>query len=782
MCFITGDKSMDKYEELRISLSKQTQGLVSKLQSINEITIPQSAFGNGSDLEAIKVLYISDMHIEAHMLSLGLAVSNKKMLTKYIEGLVNKMFDKQTIEVMTCRGVSPDNMAELINGYYYLFIDETRDMTKKDRDGLEWKLYKKETNIPVVPRLLSCLIIDGDLADTVETVELFFSCMQKKINSVKYRYNKCCPIYYVLGNHEYSEYNNVEEANVVYKERLQKYGVTVLNKEYIEYGNCMIFGGTGFAKNNPDYNSKNLVGPKEMNIDYEARESDKTYIEYKKALVEANDKNKPLIVISHYPLRDWMSSKTDEHCYYFTGHDHVNSISVINQSYIYADNQIGYDNPDMELKRALIGTSYNPFIDYEDGAHEITPRQYSDFYKYTGEYVGTGLIKRQLSKKAKLYLIKQNGFFGFFVVNDKNTKICAGGRVKVISEITDIRYFYECFCTMINQYVIALLPLRRYQEKLSDMIKSLNIPYPDSGRIHGCIVDVDFYHHIMINPYDGKNTFYYSPYFGLVQEFKTFGKLLESMENKDYQLKCDSKYLESKKRIASTGMLQKIETEKYEMETVDIKNSLYSVSQRVNQLQRLFTSNILREWDDSIIKNIVGTDAVIKMIPEKKTLSDYNLVQKSWMNLFKIPSEKITPTLVRCALDPKKKCFFPYTALSRYGYVDFQSKMSNKELQKYIEHIPEKLLKLFCAEFVDCLGITFFEVFPFNILNENEYDHVFSSFSASTKDLIEMISRMPENKLTDEFWKIIAKLVTVKNRPNYCSKELWKKIESYRTL
>ena len=89
---------------------------------------------------------------------------------------------------------------------------------------------------------------------------------------------------------------------------------------------------------------------------------------------------------------------------------------------------------------------------------------------------------------------------------------------------------------------------------------------------------------------------------------------------------------------------------------------------------------------------------------------------------------------------------------------------------------------MFCAEFVDCLGITFFEVFPFNILNENEYDHVFSSFSASTKDLIEMISRMPENKLTDEFWKILAKLVTVKNRPNYCSKELWKKIESYRTL
>lgn len=773
---------MDKYDELRASLSEKTQGLLSEMQGVNEITIPQSAFGKGSDIEPIRVLYISDIHIEAHMLSLGLNVGDTKELNKYITKLVNDIFDERTVNMMIRTGVSPDNMADLLCGYYYLFIDETRDMSKKDRDELEWKLHKRETNMPVSPRLQTCLIIDGDLADSIQTVEIFFSCMLKRIKSITDREDDCCPIYYVLGNHEYSNYNNVEDANGIYKEQLQKYGVTVLNKELVEFGNCMIYGATGFAKNNPNYNAQNLVGPKEMfmNRDYEVSESDKTYLEYVKALDKANERRKPLIVIAHYPLKDWMSGQIDEHCYYFTGHDHVNSIAVINKSYIYADNQIGYDNNDIKLKRALIGTSYNPFIDYDDGIHEITPKQYSDFYKYTGEYVGIGLIKYQLTKNAKLYLIKQNGFFGFFVVNEKNTKICAGGRVKVISEITDIRYFYECFCTMVYQYVSALLPLRKYQEKLSDMIKGLNIPYPDSGRIHGCIVDVDFYHHIMINPYDGKNTFYYSPYFGMVQEFKTFGALLESMEAKDYLLKCDEKYLEAKDRAVKSGIIKTIGNEKCKLESIDIKNSLYSVSMRVNQLQRLFTSNILREWDDSIIKSIVGEDTVTKMMPENKPLSDYNLVQKSWMNLLNIPAEKITPNLVRCALDSKKKCFFPYTAISRYGYIDFHSKMSNEELQKYIGHIPKEILKMFVEEFSDCLGITFLEVFPLDMLSEDEYDYVFGNFSASTRDVIEMAGRIPEEKWSDEFGKRIAKLVTVKNKPNYCSKDIWAKLGSYK--
>lgn len=770
---------MDKYVELKTLLSEKTKGLLTELENVNEITIPQTAFGSGSSLDPTRILYVSDIHIEAHMLSLGLDPMDKKALDNYITELVDTLFDEQIVYTITWGGgVSPDNMSDLLMGYYHLFIDETKNLTKKEQDELEWKLYRREINIPVTPRLQSCIVIDGDLADSLETTEAFFSCMLKRINCIKDREGKCCPIYFVLGNHEYIEFNDVEEANNIYKERLCKYGVTVLNNEAIEFGNCIIFGGTGFAKYNKEYNADNLVGPKNMNRNYEICESEKTNLEYENALIKAKDGQKPLIVISHYPIKDWMNSKADEHCYYFTGHNHDNSISVVNKSYIYADNQIGYYNNDVKFKEALIGTCYNPFIDYEDGVHEITLKQYSDFYKYTGEYVGVGLIRLQLKRNAKIYLIKQNGFFGFFVINDKNTKICAGGKLKVISEITDIRYFYECFCTMIYQYIAALSPLRNYQEKLSDMIRRLNIPYPDSGRIHGCIVDVDFYHHIMINPYDGKNTFYYSPYFGTVQEFKSFEALLESMESHDYQLKSDKKYLDAKKDAASAGIIKKVSMEKRQIKAIDIKDSLYSVSMKVNQLQRLFTSNILRDWDDSIIKSIVGEEIIMRMNPEKQVLSDYNLVQKSWTNLSKVPPEEITPSLVRCALDLRRKCYFPYTSLSRYGYPE--NKMTNEELRIYIERIPEKILKLFVEKFSDALGITFLEVFPLDILSEDDYDYAFSNFSYNTREVIETASRIPEEKWNEELGKRIAELITVKNKPSYCSKDLWDKIRLFK--
>lgn len=773
---------MDKYDELRESLSDNTKNMLSTLHDINELTIPQSAFSEGNILEKIHVFYISDIHLEEHMRKAGINLANKRTRSKYIRNLVKKIFNNDTVNYMTRRSITPCHMADLLNGYYYLFIDETRDMTDKERRDLEFKLRNNKISLSVEPRLRKCLIIDGDLADNIDNVEMFFLFMRKQINKFKYEDDICCPIFYILGNHECSNYNTVEEAVQVYKDRLSEYDITVLNNESVEFRNCIVFGGTGFAKYNNFYNSNNLVGPKDMhgNREYEACESDRTNQEYEKLLSVAKETQKPLIAVTHYPLKDWMNSQVDNHCYYFTGHDHINTISSQNNSRIFADNQIGYDNTEIELKDAIIGACYNPFINYDDGIHEITIKQYIDFYRYNGEDIRVGHIRNQLSKNAKFYMIKQNGFYGFFVVNNKNTKICEGGLVKTISEITDIRYFYECFYSMIYQYVSALLPLRKYQERLSETVKELKIPYPEAGRIHGLIVDVDFYHHMMINPNDGKITFYYSPFFGLVKELGSFSKLLKSMESHDYYIKCNRDYLEAKKQAVTKGILKKVGKDNHDFEKIDIKNSLYSVSRRVNQLQRLFTSNILREWDDSIIKRIVGEDIVNNMIPEDKELTDYKLVQKNWMNLERISSDKITPKLVRCALDNRRKCFFPYTALSDDGFVDFKSRMSNEKLQEYIKHIPEDVLKMCIKDFSDALGIRILEVFPLGLLGERELDYICNKFPVDTKFILELASRLPNERWTDEVGKRIARLVKVKARPRYCEKTVWDQITFFR--
>ena len=36
---------------------------------------------------------------------------------------------------------------------------------------------------------------------------------------------------------------------------------------------------------------------------------------------------------------------------------------------------------------------------------------------------------------------------------------------------------------------------------------------------------------------------------------------------------------------------------------IDIKNSIYTISNRMNQIQRLFDKRILREWNDELLIN-----------------------------------------------------------------------------------------------------------------------------------------------------------------------------------
>ena len=77
---------------------------------------------------------------------------------------------------------------------------------------------------------------------------------------------------------------------------------------------------------------------------------------------------------------------------------------------------------------------------------------------------------------------------------------------------------------MVKAYIKMFKPYRYAQERISKAIKS----FGGDGRIHGYIIDVSFYSHVMINPNDGKITYYYSPAFGLASEYNTIVELLEN--------------------------------------------------------------------------------------------------------------------------------------------------------------------------------------------------------------------------------------------------------------
>ncbi|EKC80948.1 hypothetical protein LEA_00850 [human gut metagenome] len=67
---------------------------------------------------------------------------------------------------------------------------------------------------------------------------------------------------------------------------------------------------------------------------------------------------------------------------------------------------------------------YDPFIRYTDGCHKISIEEYVLYYRYIGERLNEPkLINNILKQKdAGLYLIKHDGYYGFFVKTQKGVQ------------------------------------------------------------------------------------------------------------------------------------------------------------------------------------------------------------------------------------------------------------------------------------------------------------------------------------------------------------------------
>lgn len=410
-------------------------------------------------------------------------------------------------------------------------------------------------------------------------------------------------VFAVLGNHEMADFDTIEEATSFYSQLFRGLGIHFLNNSVLSNVSLIILGGCGFAKYNLEFNATNTLNAKVFTREDEIKETDSFERAYRQALDRAKAERKPLIVLAHYPTKDWLENdQCDSQAVYFTGHTHRNTSESTEQRNIYADNQVGYRRKSVLFKTAKLGTVQNPFIDFEDGCYEITTDQYCDYYKYSGDPLsGVSVVNNVLRNGGRFFMIKHSGFYGFFTQNmSMEISICVGGKTRKIPEIKSIDYLMKNFDSMVSVYLKAMLPFRKALEQISSEIQALGL----SGRIHGCIVDVDFYNHIMLNPLDGTITYYYSPVFGTLQPYKTFAKLLEHIDA-DYLIG-EQDVREKYALMVTSGCLLSQESfstsaEVGEMVTIDIKDSIYGLSARINQLQRLFTSRVLRDWNPALI-------------------------------------------------------------------------------------------------------------------------------------------------------------------------------------
>ncbi|MBQ8326247.1 MAG: metallophosphoesterase [Lachnospiraceae bacterium] len=426
---------------------------------------------------------------------------------------------------------------------------------------------------------------------------------------------KLSNVYFILGNHDYIGFPNVQSCVEYYKQELSKYGVIVLHNEYVETNKYLIYGGTGFAKYDNEWNAHKLICCDNFTREDEIKET--TFFEegYKNALAYAKEKGLCFICAAHYPISACLNNLYDRETIYFTGHNHRNEYLKTNDKVLYADNQIGYENNNVFFKIATTGVEINPYNMLKDGLYQTTVEEYLQFYRYLGEGIGEGRLLYQRCQNGNLYVVKRKGYYGFFIISkskrSKGISIVDGGKTKKLTTSTDISWICENFDIVVSKYLQILLPLRRAQDKLSKELKELGL----DGTIHGLIVDIDFTHHIAINPMNGTMQFYYSSIWGMVMNLNSFDEVIQSLEyhksswdDTDYKL-IQTKYIE---KSQSNGYLLSINSNNYllESETYEVDNisqrmeqvvsrtdGMYGVSRKISPLQRLFTGRVLRDFD-----------------------------------------------------------------------------------------------------------------------------------------------------------------------------------------
>ena len=101
----------------------------------------------------------------------------------------------------------------------------------------------------------------------------------------------------------------------------------------------------------------------------------------------------------------------------------------------------------------------------------------------------------------------------------------------------------------------------------------------------------------MLNPQDGAVTFYHSPMFGVIKPYDNLVELLDM-----HSPELAGKYRE---RLESNEF-NKLSVSKEthldgEFIKISIKDSLYSLSRKIKQLQRLFDSKVLRDWNADLL-------------------------------------------------------------------------------------------------------------------------------------------------------------------------------------
>lgn len=189
-------------------------------------------------------------------------------------------------------------------------------------------------------------------------------------------------------------------------------------------------------------------------------------------------------------------------------------------------------------------------------------------------------------------MLKRNNAYCFLMQSMDSFKLqlLSGGNVLNVDE-HDLNYFYDNLINYSNSIKEYLSSYTNFQKNISREIKTIG----GSGRIHGCIIDIDCYNHLYINPIDASIT----PYFAFSMTNKYVYQNLKSL----LKYKCPSlylKYIEIKNDNKNSPQIINRDMIDDEKSTFVADTEIYRISKIIKELQYTTEYNIVRKWNDDI--------------------------------------------------------------------------------------------------------------------------------------------------------------------------------------
>ena len=473
-----------------------------------------------------------------------------------------------------------------------------------------------------VPDITGTLLIGGDVADSVELESAFYEQLAA-FDGWRGR------IIAILGNHELWDGDprgvkparSVDEIISSYRQALPSRIKLLENELFIMYkgfrstvldeptilnarveeltkacadSTFILLGGIGFSGLNPIYNAKMGLYRAAVSTEEDIERSNRFKALYDKVLSCAGDFR--VIVLTHMQMADWSDARYNPNWIYVSGHTHQNTFLLREDgTAVFSDNQIGYKPKPWYLNSFSLDVhKYDPFESFSDGIHRITREQYVEFNRCQG-------IEMQSMKcLGDLYALKRNGVYMFVIETDSSLCLLEGGRRHRLDY--DISYYYNNLPEYLRKVRGAFAPYQKALSMISDEVKAIG----GTGAIHGCIVDIDWFNHVYLNPFDGKVT----PYFALDMTNKLIFEDMKSMFESSPvppQLVDGSSMIVRYSKLAKEmklPILSRNSNQKWERITIPqivLDRSMYDPSRVMRSVQYIFDQNVLRVWNDAIL-------------------------------------------------------------------------------------------------------------------------------------------------------------------------------------